>query len=109
MTKPILVYLSCPNKKRAEEIGEQLLSKRLVACFSVLDGIKSQFFWPPKSKAIDSARETVLLAKTLETKWKAIEKLVHKLHSDEVPDLLAIPIRNISQKYYNWLKGELII
>lgn len=107
MSKVILVYITCKNRRRAEEIGRTLVEKRLVACSNIIDGIHSQYLWPSKKGALEETRETLLLAKTVESKWKALEREVKKLHSYDNPAILAIPVTHVSKKYHDWLVEEL--
>jgi len=65
------------------------------------------FFWPPKSGKIDETKEVVLIAKTTEDKYKELENEVHKIHTYDVPCVIAIPVAHVSKKYSDWLIGEL--
>ena len=112
----ILVYITCEDKIEAEKIGKHLLKKRLVACVNIIDSAHSMYFWPPSLPAgrqgknrIEEASEAILLCKTLESKWNALEKHVLKLHSYSNPMIYAIPISCVTKKYYNWLTSELKI
>lgn len=51
--------------------------------------------------------EIVLIAKTLEHKYQALEDEVHKIHTYEVPCVFSIPVTYVAKKYYDWIKGEL--
>lgn len=103
----ILIYITCESVEQAKEIGRHLMNKRLCACVNIFPNMEPMFFWPPKSGKIDESKEVVLVVKTIEDKYKAVEKEVHKLHSYETPCVFAIPVKHVAQKYYKWLKGEL--
>lgn len=108
MENPILVYIDCRDKEEAEDIARQLLEKRLVACVNITSSpVKSFYFWPPGKNYIEDANEILLLAKTFENKWNAIEKLVGKIHSYDTPGILAIPLTRVSKKYLSWMKKEI--
>lgn len=107
MNHMILVCISCQNKTQAENIGKQLLKARLAACVQIVPGVDSLFFWPPKTHAISQSQETLLLVKTLESKWTKLEKLVNTLHTYDTPEILAIPTAFVSKKYFDWLTKEL--
>lgn len=107
MIKIILVYITCKDRKEAENIGNVVLKKHLVACVNTIDTMHSMYFWPPKKGRIEEASEALLLCKTLESKWKAVEREVRKLHSYTTPAILAIPVKYITKKYHSWLLGEL--
>jgi periplasmic divalent cation tolerance protein len=107
MEKMILVYITCKGKDEAEKIGRHLMQKRLAPCFNIIPGMYSECFWPPKTGEIEKANETILLVKTLENKFSGIETEVQKIHSDTTLCIFAIPISQVSVKYYQWLKDEI--
>lgn len=104
----ILIYITCHNEEEARKIGMHLLKKHLCACFNMVDGMKSAYFWPPKSNKIEEANETILIVKTLENKFDTIEKEVLKIHFSDTPCLIAIPTVRVGKKYYEWIKGEIL-
>lgn len=107
MTPMILVYITCESRTQAEDIGRHLLKKRLVGCINIISGMHSLFFWPPGKDYIEETSESILLCKTIEKYYKAIEKEVLKIHSYSNPAIFALPITHMSKKYTDWLNGEL--
>lgn len=104
----ILIYITCHDEEEAKKIGMHLLKKRLCACFNMVGGMKSACFWPPKSNKIEESNETILIIKTIENKFDAIEKEVLKIHSSDTPCLIAIPTVGVAKKYHEWIKGEIL-
>lgn len=107
MDKPILLYVLCKDTMQAEEISKMLLSKRLVACTNTIARVSSEFWWPPGGNSLTKTEETLLLAKTLTSKWKIIEKEVLKIHSYKTPAILALPLLHVNKSYYDWIVSEL--
>lgn len=107
MSDAMLVIISCNDKVQAEQIGDQLLKKKLAACTQVVNPVDSMFLWPPHKNQIDYAQEAILLVKTLDSKWKALEKEVIRAHSYENPEIIAVPLSHVTAKYLAWLKNEL--
>jgi len=107
MSDVILVYIPCESETQAQRISRHLMKKRLVACTNIFPHMHSRFFWPAKSGKVEEAHETVLLAKTIQSKWELVEQEVLKIHSYDTPCILAIPTTHVTQKYYDWLIGEL--
>lgn len=107
MSDMILVYVTCDSEEEAKNIGKHLMQKRLCACVNIFPEMKPMFFWPPNSGNIDESKEVVLLLKTTEDKWSAIESEIYKLHSYDTPCIFSIPVTHVGQKYYDWLVGEL--
>lgn len=107
MKQPILVYITCKDKQEAKSIGSHLLEQKLAACVNIIDEITSLYFWPPEDKKISDDTESVLLVKTLESKWIELEKEVLRLHSYDTPLIIAIPLQYVSSKYLAWMTKEL--
>lgn len=103
----IIVCTYCPDLKEAEKIGKYLLEKRLCACVSIIPGVKSFYFWPPKKGKIESSKEAVLLIKTVEDNYQKIEKEITKIHSYKVPLIFSLKPDKFSKKYFSWLKEEI--
>lgn len=107
MNQALLVMISCEDKGEAERIGERLLKNKLAACVQVVPHVDSMFLWPPGKNRIDYGAEGLLLVKTLENKWSALEKEVLKVHSYENPEIIAIPLTHVTKNYLSWLTQEL--
>lgn len=107
MTDILLVYITCESIDQAKVIGRDLLEKRLCACVNIYPHMEPMFFWPPKSGKIDETKEVVLIAKTVESKYQALEDRIHQIHTYDVPCVMAIPLKHVSKKYADWLLGEL--
>lgn len=99
--------ISCEDEGEAERIGERLLKKKVAACVQVLSHVNSMFLWPPGKNRIDYGDEAILLIKTLENKWTALEKEVLKAHSYDNPEIIALPLTHVTRKYLAWLTREL--
>lgn len=107
MSDLILIYITCESVEQAKEIGKHLMEKRLCACANIFPQMQPMFFWPPLSGIIDESKEVVLIAKTIEAKYEELEEEVLKIHSFDTPCVMAIPLKHVSKKYYDWLVGEL--
>src|SRR3989304_939286 len=107
MTNLILVYITCKSVKQAKKIGSHLMTKKLCACVNIFPEMQPMFFWPPKTGKIDESKEVVLIAKTVESKYQALEDEVHKIHSYGIPCVFSIPVSHVAKKYYDWLIGEI--
>lgn len=83
------------------------MSKKLCACVNIIPNIHSLAFWPPKTREIEEANEAVLLVKTVDGKYKEIEKEIINIHSYELPCIFSIKVNKIYKKYEDWLMGEI--
>jgi len=105
--KLIWILINCNSKKEAYKIGKQVLQRRLAGCFDVLSRSASSYFWPPKSGKIERAKGCVLILTTPQKHAKEIHKLVKKFHSDKVPFIASIELRDVNLDYVNWIKEEI--
>ena len=102
--KFVIIFVTCASKEEAEKIVAALLKKRLVACGNIVGGVQSKFWWKGK---IDIAKEALLILKTKAAKFKAVENEVNRLHSYDVPEIIAIPIIMGSKEYLNWINDNI--
>lgn len=109
MSDILLIYITCESVEEAKKIGKHLMNNRLAACVNILPDMQPLFFWPPKQGIIDESKEVVLIAKTIESKFKALEKEVLAVHPYDVPCIIALPTKYVSKKYSEWLHSELEI
>ena len=71
----ILIYITNKNLKQAKLIAKHLLKNKLIACANLFP-IKSMYLW---QKKIEDDNEIVLLAKTKNSNYKKIEKVINEL------------------------------
>lgn len=101
--KNIIVFITAANKKEAKKIANDLIGKKLAACVNIVGKVDSLFWWQGK---IDCAKEVLLVVKSKQSAFKKIVSLVKKLHSYEVPEIIALPIICGEKKYLEWLNGS---
>lgn len=99
-TKFITIFVTCGSKKEAKRITSSLLKKRLVACANIVSVVESQFWWKNK---VDSATEVLVTLKTKLKNFRTIEKDIKRIHSYEVPEIIAIPILAGNREYLEWI------
>lgn len=105
MTDSIVVMITCSSKREANKIKKVLLEERKVACVNLIPGVDSFFWWKGK---IDSSLEVLLLAKTKKKMLKEIITLVKRIHSYEVPEIIALPIIGGNKNYLKWIEREVL-
>ena len=100
MTDYIVVFVSTKDEDEAKVISKELLDRKLVACCNIVDQINSSFYW---KQQICSESESLLMLKARRDLFGGIEKVVKKLHSYEVPEIIALPIVVGNEDYLNWI------
>jgi periplasmic divalent cation tolerance protein len=100
MTDKIVVLSTCGSAEEAERIARALVEGRLAACVNILPGLRSIYRW---EGAIEDAQECLLLIKTTRDQFERLEAEVRRLHSYEVPELLAVQVVAGPEDYLNWI------
>jgi len=101
MTGKLVVLVTCRSTKEAERIARALVKSRLAACGNILRSpVRSVYRWKDK---IESAREFLLVIKTSRRRFAELQTAVKRLHSYEVPEIIALPIIAGSAGYLSWL------
>jgi periplasmic divalent cation tolerance protein len=101
----IMVFITVKDKEEAEKISTTLVKRRLAACVNTVAEVSSRFWWKDK---LDTAQESLLIVKTKQTLLPEIVKTVKKIHSYDVPEIIAVPIIGGSRDYLDWIDSEVI-
>ena len=99
----VLVYATFPSAELAEETGRKLLELQLAACINILPSMTSIYRW---QGAIETAREVVLIAKTMPARADAVTANIIAAHPYETPAVLVIPVMGGSASYLHWIGQE---
>jgi len=99
-TDRIIVLITAGSAEEAHKIAEVLVKGEKAACVNILPGVDSLFWWEDK---LNSTQESLLLVKTKASLFPGIVELVKRMHSYEVPEIIALPIIAGSEDYLKWL------
>ncbi len=100
--KGLMIICMASSKKEAGAIKDALLEAKCAACVNIIEGAHSFFWWKGK---IDSAEEVLLLIKAREDQFSGCRDMIKKVHSYEVPEIIAVPIIEGDPAYLNWLEN----
>ncbi|MHC4267490.1 MAG: divalent-cation tolerance protein CutA [Planctomycetota bacterium] len=103
MNNYIVIYITTSSINEAKKIGHALVEEKLIACSNIISPIRSIYSWQGK---ICDDKEALMILKTRKKHFKQIVKRVEKLHSYDVPEIIAIPIIEGSDKYLSWINKE---
>ena len=99
----LLVITNLPNRAAAERIAEALVTERLAACVNILAECTSIYRWQDK---LERASEVPLLIKTTRETYPQLESTLRRMHSYELPEIIALPISAGLPGYLNWVFQE---
>lgn len=99
-TDAIVVFITAANREEAALLAEMLVATHLAACVQILPEIESIYRWQGK---VERQTEVLLTAKTVRSKFAALEREVRAIHSYETPEILAVSLAACSAPYLEWL------
>jgi periplasmic divalent cation tolerance protein len=104
-TDAIMVLMTAGSREEAARLADILVVAHLAACVQILPEIESVYHWKGN---VERAPEILLLAKTTQANFGALEMAVRALHSYETPEIIALPITEASAPYLEWLTASVI-
>ena len=96
----IVIFVTCKDKQEAEKISQLLLNERLIACANIVSPVTSFFLWMGKTEV---AEECLVVMKSRSDLFGQVADHVKRLHSHEVPEVLALPLVDASKAYLDWM------
>jgi periplasmic divalent cation tolerance protein len=101
----IMVLMTAGSREEAVRLADVLVVARLAACVQILPEVESVYHW---QGSVERAPEILLLAKTTQANFAALESAVRSLHTYETPEIIALPITEASAPYLQWLTASVI-
>lgn len=101
-TNKRVVLVTCGSVQEAGKIARAVVNQRLAACANIVKApILSIYRWKGR---VESAREFLLIIKTTRSCLAALERTIRRLHSYEVPEIIALGVASGSKKYLDWIE-----
>lgn len=97
------VLVTCPDERVAAKIASTVVSERLAACGQIVGPIRSIYRW--KGDVMDEP-EYLLIMKTKGALFEELGARVVELHPYEVPQVVALEIKEGSKDYLAWIEEE---
>ena len=102
-TKYIVVFCTAPDMDIADRIGRELVKDEMAACVNIIKGVSSIYKWKGE---ICRESEVLLIIKTVESLYFALEAKIKSLHPYEVPEIISLPISAGLVDYLKWISSE---
>jgi periplasmic divalent cation tolerance protein len=99
----LVILVTVVNQQDAIRIGEAMVNGRLAACANIIPRIQSIYRW--KSKVV-KAKEALLILKSTKSRYRALEKAIKAIHTYEIPEIIALPVKDGHDRYIGWVRGE---
>jgi len=98
----VVVLVMCSNAAEARKLARRSVEKRLAACGNVLSA-KAMSIYRWKGK-LEQADEVLLVLKTTRAAYPTLQADLQKLHTYDVPEIIALPVVEALPEYANWVR-----
>ena len=103
MTDKRLMLTTASSREEAQTIATELVSRRLAACVNILGPVSSVYHWEGE---VEKSEEFLLLIKSTEARFPAIQEAIGELHSYQVPELISFAIDSGLESYLDWIAAS---
>ncbi|HEY3440523.1 MAG TPA: divalent-cation tolerance protein CutA [Paludibaculum sp.] len=104
MTDKIVVFSTCGTAEEAERLARHLLEQRVAACVQITAAVRSFYHWQGK---LESEEEFRLTIKSRRDLFGALCAEIRRVHSYEVPEIVALAVVEGGASYLEWMDKEL--
>lgn len=105
MNQVYMVYVTCPTVEEATTLAREVVTERLAACVNILPQITSIYHW---NGTMNQETEVLLLVKTTNHVLPSLIERIQQLHSYMIPEIIAAPIVDGSERYLHWVRSEVL-
>ena len=95
-----IILCTCPDHASAHNIADALITEGLAACVNILPGLTSVYRW---QNNIETAQEHLLLIKTRQDHYAALEAAIRQIHPYELPEIIAVSVEQGLPEYLQWI------
>ena len=99
----IVVMMTAGSQEEASRLAEMLVGAHLAACVQIMPQMESIYRWKGE---VHRAPEFLLLAKTTAACFDELEREVRALHTYDTPEIIAVPVAQVSSPYFDWLTSN---
>jgi len=96
----ILTLSTADSMELAHKIASTLVEAGEAACVNIIPGIRSIYRWGGK---VCDEGEFLMVIKTSEERFEAVRNTIRRLHSYQLPEVIALTISAGDPNYLDWL------
>jgi periplasmic divalent cation tolerance protein len=100
----ILILTTADHPDLAQRIASALVENGEAACVNILPAVRSIYRW--QGKLCDEG-EQLLLIKSVAGRFEAVRSRIRRLHTYEVPEVIAVPITAVDADFGRWMDEQL--
>ncbi len=95
----LVVLVTTADAEFGRILARTLVEEGLAACAQVIPSGMAFYRWEGR---VQAEQQTQLLIKTRAEVWPGLRERIIGLHSEEVPEVLAMPVRDGNPAYLRW-------
>jgi periplasmic divalent cation tolerance protein len=96
-----VALITIDTLEAARTLAQDLVKERLAACVTLVPGVESVYEW---EGAIHQDREFLMIVKTTDARFPALESAVRARHPYATPEILALASAQVSEAYRQWVE-----
>jgi len=96
----IIVFMTASGEDEAVRIGRSVVEEGLAACCNISKGLRSIYRWQGK---VCDEQEVLCILKTRAVLFEKLKDRIVELHSYDVPEVIAIDIKDGHADYLRWI------
>jgi periplasmic divalent cation tolerance protein len=100
----IEVITTIDDEKKAYQLADYILEKKLAACAQVSGPFHSLYRWKGKK---ETTLEWSVIFKTIPERFEEIQAAIRMKHHYEIPEIITIPVTGGSRDYLEWIRREI--
>jgi periplasmic divalent cation tolerance protein len=100
----LVVFTTVGTEEQANLIARELVCRRHAACVNIVPGLRSVYRWQGK---VCRDTEFMLVVKTEDQEYAAVESAIRELHSYELPEILAFEVTRGETGFLGWISASL--
>ena len=102
MDEYVIVFITTADRNEAEILAMQLIESGTAPCINIISPVTSIYQWKGE---VHHTEEALMIAKSRRSQFEELRALVERVHSYDVPEILAVPVGAISDQYASFLGG----
>ena len=96
----IVVLTTTSSLNAAKKIAAKAVEQNLAACVQIVGPIQSVYRWKGNVEVDEEFRCEM---KTVASIFPKLEALIQEIHSYDTPEIISLPIQDISDSYADWM------
>lgn len=99
----VVILCTTPDETSAATLARGLVDAHLAACVQIAPGLTSVYRWKDE---LQTDSELQLVIKTRAARFDEVAAYINEHHPYDVPEIVALPVAQVSESYRAWAVDE---